>query len=1104
MFRYVRSLVVLLAALSLPAGLLVTATPVLAAPPELPIIEPPTAVTATEATFNGVLFPSSIPTLGSTYEFIYRSSATECQGPGQKTAPEPPGMAILEAEPVSQAVTNLTPDTSYTVCLLARDGAGAKETSISAPLTFVTVPEQPETDPATEVTGRTAQLHGVLNPTTAGEPGSYEFVLRPSAGECEGEGETTTPEGQSTGAAAEPVQTEATGLLPATTYTFCLVARNSSRERAVGPPKTFTTLTTAPTVTEESFSSLGSTEVTLTAQIDPGGAPTTYHVDYGVSTPEVSLPASSTPIAVQQRLIGLKPATEYHFRFVAHNTLGTREGALASVTTPASSGSALTLPDGRDYELVSGLGNPGEVYTPPGPQSVPQRLEDVVTESSVRASADGDTVTYVGDPGTVGGNGRTGNGLGNEFVATRDPAQSRWGVNNVTPEGTDVEHGAPIEYVAFSSNLSLGVLASRSQSLAELARPEGPFPCTVLYSYTGDLRAGSEFHALFTETETPGSCGTTENGLQFAGANEGTPSVGKASHLLFQTPAALTSGAERSPAGEGRNLYDSTAGQVRLVNILPNGKTSPNAVLGGAPGEAGSGGDFSNVISADGSLVFWTDLNTHRLYVRQNADQPPSPLGPNEECTVSTAACTRALSQGEARFWTATSDGRYVFYTEDKELWRADTTLGTTEDLVGEGLVKGEVPGVQGVIGASDDGAYVYLVAGGYLASEAEKRKCKEARQEETEKFEAGTLSEEERIRLETEQKEEQDGRLPAGRGCNLYLWHSGKTTFVTTLAAQDNNLEKKGGSKEGTQLGAWQPNLGARTAEVTPGGHQLVFESTQQLTGYTNSLLDQRGSNWAVEVFVYDAPTGRLSCASCDPSGAPALLLGDAEGATYLSYSSSPTSLPRWISDDGNRVFFNTSQALVAQDTNSAQDVYEWEREGTESCRVATSMWGGCVFLLSGGNSSDFSYFIDADVTGNNVFFTHRGRLGGSGAFDDKTNLYDARVNGGFPTTALACTGTGCQGVPPSPPSFATPSSVTFNGVGNYLPGVSGKPRSKSAAKIKAEKLIKALKACRAKRSRHRRAACEAQARTRYGPSHRVAKSGRARKASDKRRAMR
>ena len=45
-------------------------------------------------------------------------------------------------------------------------------------------------------------------------------------------------------------------------------------------------------------------------------------------------------------------------------------------------------------------------------------------------------------------------------------------------------------------------------------------------------------------------------------------------------------------------------------------------------------------------------------------------------------------------------------------------------------------------------------------------------------------------------------------------------------------------------------------------------------------------------------------------------------------------------------------SVPLVAQDTNGQQDVYEWEREGTGSCTLGAGVNGGCVYLLSGGDS--------------------------------------------------------------------------------------------------------------------------------------------------------
>jgi hypothetical protein len=154
-----------------------------------------------------------------------------------------------------------------------------------------------------------------------------------------------------------------------------------------------------------------------------------------------------------------------------------------------------------------------------------------------------------------------------------------------------------------------------------------------------------------------------------------------------------------------------------------------------------------------------------------------------------------------------------------------------------------------------------------------------------------------------------------------------------------------------------------------------------------------------------------------------------------------------RWLDQDGTEVFFDSSQPLVPQDTNRRQDVYEWEREGAGSCPHGAP-GGSCVYLLSGGTNLDNAFFVDADASGENVFFTSRAQLVPQDK-NDRFDLFDARVGGGFPEVSLACTGSGCQGVPPAPPIFATPSSVTFSGVGNFPyapPPRSGKPKPKSA----------------------------------------------------------
>jgi hypothetical protein len=191
------------------------------------------------------------------------------------------------------------------------------------------------------------------------------------------------------------------------------------------------------------------------------------------------------------------------------------------------------------------------------------------------------------------------------------------------------------------------------------------------------------------------------------------------------------------------------------------------------------------------------------------------------------------------------------------------------------------------------------------------------------------------------------------------------------------------------------------------------------------------------------------LACASCDQSSAPpqSAGLGGFGGILPVSFQESNNYLLRWITVDGSRVFFDSTEPLVPQDTNGLMDVYAWERNGDGSCPVAGAGQSedGCVYLLSGGQSTVNDGLVDADVTGDNVFFTSNGRLVPQ-ARDENVALYDVRVDGGFPESSLACTGTGCQGVPPAPPIFATPSSVTFDGVGNFT--APGKPEVKSKSK--------------------------------------------------------
>jgi hypothetical protein len=369
---------------------------------------------------------------------------------------------------------------------------------------------------------------------------------------------------------------------------------------------------------------------------------------------------------------------------------------------------------------------------------------------------------------------------------------------------------------------------------------------------------------------------------------------------------------------------------------------------------------------------------------------------------------------------------------------------------------------VQGVLGASEDGGYVYFAGKADLTSGA-----------------------------------------TAGEP-NLYLAHENDGAweplrFVATLTGGDGDDWLINGATTFSGGYGGLKHVGAHTAEVTPDGNSIVFMSHASLTGYDNRYEQYgRGAGTLSEVFVYGAGTRRLTCASCGGSGNRSPITDtyegeDGFGAGFLSAPTENSRLPRWISEDGSRVFFDTAASLVPQDRNSQIDVYEWERDGTGSCQNAA----GCIYLLSGGAGSGVrhpsevngdgiysneSFFVDASASGNDVFFTSRTQLSAEAGGDD-TDLYDAHV-GSRPISSPACTGTGCQGVPPAPPIFATPSSVTFNGTGNFPPSTptalkSTKKTAKCAKgkklshgkclKVKSEKKkAKAKKARRA--SNHRR----------------------------------
>jgi hypothetical protein len=112
----------------------------------------------------------------------------------------------------------------------------------------------------------------------------------------------------------------------------------------------------------------------------------------------------------------------------------------------------------------------------------------------------------------------------------------------------------------------------------------------------------------------------------------------------------------------------------------------------------------------------------------------------------------------------------------------------------------------------------------------------------------------------------------------------------------------------------------------------------------------------------------------------------------------------------------------------------------------------------------------VDASENGDGVFIASRTKLVPQDE-DEGVNLYDVRVDGARPLSEVECSGTGCQGVPPAPPIFATPASVTFNGPGDFpAPAPEVKKVTKKTVKCAKGKYLSHDKCVKSK-SRHKKA---------------------------------
>lgn len=545
-------------------------------------------------------------------------------------------------------------------------------------------------------------------------------------------------------------------------------------------------------------------------------------------------------------------------------------------------------------------------------------------------------------------------------------------------------------------------------------------------------------------------------------------------HVLFESNGSLVAGAPEGPESLYESVDEASGWHVRLVGVLPDGKIASGSTAGS--GSSIHYGSFAPLY--DKRVINAISQNGSRVAFQAPADggaPDPAQNGLTEvydringietvELSAPTAGAKPASENpATAKYWAASADGSRVFFTSKAELTTQSFTgappapecveetspecdhgdlyeynlkTETLKDLTMDKNLPAdekEGAGVRGVVGASSDGSYVYFIA---------------------------------------------TGQLVPGKGIdhanNLYLVHNGGApVYITTLNSADGM--------------DWTEAAARLTAYLTPDGRHLAFTSISSLEtvnfpgGYDNI---SEGGEAQREVYEYTAPTaveeeagltGSIVCASCNPSGAPpvgpGLLGGVLRPLAPGSTDKSALHPVRAVTDDGGRVFFSSPDPLVtAAEGNTQAKVYEYEQNDEGSCEETA----GCVYLLSSATSPEEATFLDSDSEGNNVFFATVSQLAPTDN-DELFDIYDARIGGGLasPPTETACR-TNCREATVEAPSSPPLSGST--GASGNLP-----PTHKKTTQTRAKKLAKALKACRKKKSKHKRRSCEAQAYKRY-----------------------
>jgi len=873
----------------------------------------------------------------------------------------------------------------------------------------------------------------------------------PDAGEIH----LTSPE------VAHAVHARISNLVAGRTYRYRLVAETDTADNGgVGVSEEARAFTepARPSVLSSSVSGVSLSFAELHAMINPLGADTSYYFQYGPTTaygqdapalPGASIgaggPTGSMVESVLQPIGGLAPGSEYHFRVVASNEAGTEYGPDGTFMTEPEVQRG--PPDNRSYELVTPADKEGgsDMFAEPETNGEFLNANDLGTPAF-----DGEAFLLT----TFSAFGEFPFAEGEAYVFHREPTKGRWSYVSLAASTLgvqDYEEGSAFDLqdfsrVAFDDGIG-SKESTEGEHLSDLAGPPGALGlCQGAVGLAGAQSNGC-YVELAQDAKVAGASQNLEH-IILEAENTGVCSVA----LLCE----WAGGYQTLPDGE-------VVPQLKPVDVNEEGEViSCGASLGAGLFNTGGGSAYHAVSPTGSTVLFTADTGseckgTPQLYARIDGTRTLQ-LSEPEAGVIEAGQPGGHPKQYPAEYVGASEDDTRVFFAtetwltenhpagHDLELyeWRSQHTEGAGGPCPNpEGCLTrittpvnpaGEPTPTAGgalhiVLAVAAEGTAIYYTANNILATN------------------------------ETNGAHAEPGTCEKGSSngaCALYRYQPAttitpaQTTYIATLPSSTFG-------HTGFAANFIIPSPRETPAYATPDGRYLLYQN-----GGENDI--------GGPLYRYDSQTGSL--------------VAIAGGSFIRSASREPSSGPvQGMSDNGQYVFFDTSEKLVPQAANQEGehpelDTYEWH-ENTETHTDTIS-------LIGAGNVSSPTYFLGyspyqlpdgTQVEGGNVFIGTHARLSTQDT-NNVGNIYDARICEPEspclqppPGETAQCEGGTCQ-TPPTPPVFHTPASSTFSGPANPVSTptiVKSNPKCKKGyvkKKSKCTRVKRAKKIKRAKRS--------------------------------------